>query len=602
MAIPYRPPGVLPVVETSSIPLAPGNAFGEQIPCLIGEARGYETYTEPIAPTGTATVELAKKGIQINDSTRKQLSFTVQDALTFKTISPANFLITQTAGTATGDETTTFRRVDLPEAPSIAAGSAGTVIASGQYRYAVSWVIDIDTSGGTAYYETGLGPAGTVTVASDVETIELTNITNGTAAVGATVTGRNIYRSINNGTSNNPNWGPWYRLTGAGTTTIDDSSTSTYSDSASSVAANPNEEPGIASGNTVNVQYNYANVSYFEPTLFVDFNDIEDKYGPAFSATGTIDSELSFGAKVAMLNGASTVILLALPEGATSGDWTNALLKLEDDEDATMVVPLSGSATYHAGVVAHLATMANRNIFKVAVLGKDGVNDTLTDESVRNAAIAYNNKSVIMVSPSIVRYYNSYLNREIDLGGQYLAAAYAGMRSANRVGESLTRKTVAGFSSLGLKKNSPQKNQDAGSGLCVFEEISPGTIRCRHDITTAPAAVNTREAPVIFQRNQMLRGVLAYLDSAVVGKYKTNEPEAPALVAAGVGGYLNSLIRQGIIGGASGVSAAFDPNDPTTLLLRWQYRPIYTVQFIAITIGVDLTSGDVQVGTGNAIL
>jgi hypothetical protein len=139
MAMAYVPPGVLPVRELQPSPLTPGNVTSQVVPVLIGESRGYQTYSESIVLDGTATVTLAKKGIVIGTATTPNLSFTVSKPVSYEVIGPGNFIISQTAGTATGDETTTVRAVAYPGTPTATPATAvGTVVPAGQYRYAVS--------------------------------------------------------------------------------------------------------------------------------------------------------------------------------------------------------------------------------------------------------------------------------------------------------------------------------------------------------------------------------------------------------------------------------------------------------------------------------
>lgn len=601
MAISYRPPGVLPVNELQTSPISPVLDTGQEIPCVVGEALGYQTYTEAIAPTGTTATTLLQRGIILSDSDQAQLSFTVFNPTTYETINAGNYIITQTAGTATGAETTTFKRIAYPGTFTVTAGTAsGTVIPAGEYRYSVSYDLNIDTGGGTAEYESGLGSAMSLTVGSGVTQVELTNLPSGTAAAGAgiTVTGRNVYRSKNLGTTNNPNWGPWYRLTGSGTTTVDDASTTSFTDDKadSTISAYPNQLPGIGDGDTITVQYNYADVEYYKPTLFTDFNDVISKYGEPFTSTGLISSKVSFGAKVAMVNGATRVVCQAV----SGGDWASAITALEEDEDSTVVIPLSGSASVHSLVASHCTSMKQRNVFKTAVFGYDGVSGTVSATDLRTSAEGYNRNDIQVISPAIFRYYNSYLNREVEIGAQYVAPAVAGMRASRSPADSLSRQVLAGFSSIGEKRSSVAMNSDAASGLFVVEQKG-GVMRVRHDISTAPADVNTREFPVILQKYNMIRGILDVYDQGVIGKLKATQ-ESLGAIQAMTSNYLSSLVNSGELGSYNGVSARFSTSDPTLVDVKWSYRPIYTIHYVSITIGLSLSTGNTTISSigGNA--
>ena len=77
---------------------------------------------------------------------------------------------------------------------------------------------------------------------------------------------------------------------------------------------------GIADGDTVVASYNFVDQNYYEPTLVDTMGDAIDKYGSEFDANGNIDSELMYAARLAFLNGASELMLVA-----ASADTDNAI-------------------------------------------------------------------------------------------------------------------------------------------------------------------------------------------------------------------------------------------------------------------------------------
>ena len=608
MATPYVPPGVLPVRELQPSPLSPGNVVSTIVPVLIGEAQGYQSFSENITVSGTTT--LTKKGIVLNNSSVPNLSFTVSKPSTFETVGPANFIISQVAGTASGDETTTFRRISYPSAPSPSVGTAaGSVIAKGDYRYAVSYILDIDSGGGTAYYETGIGTAsGTVTIGTAVNAVSVSGLGTGDASI--TVVARNVYRSQDNGSAGNPNWGPWYRLPGTadGLPTVNNGTVTTYSDTTADPSSNNQPVAGISTGDVVTIQYNYADVAYWQPTLFSDFNDIVEKYGDAFDSSGGIDSELSFAAKMSILNGATQIVAAPVPANPLLSDWEDALLKLEDDEDGNIIVPITGSSNIFSLVTAHITKTKQRNLFKTAILGMDGSGTAVSKETLRAQAESIGSdanvgSNVCLVSPATFSYYNSFLNTNVSIGGQYAAAALAGMHASRSVAESLTRKQLAGLSSVSENRSTVEKNQDAGSGLVVVEQIpSTGSIRVRHEITTTPEDINKREFSVALQRNNMVKRVSQSIDENIIGQIYADSA-APGKVAALVDQILRGLVNAGELTSYTGLSAKVSNNDPTLVEVRWQYKPVYTVQYVQITFGINLSGGGVVTGGGiNLIL
>lgn len=615
MAMAYVPPGVLPVRELQPSPLTPGNVTSQVVPVLIGEARGFQTQSENVVLNGTASVNLSRKGAVLLDSAVPNLSFTVTNPVTYEPIGPGNFVIQQAAGTATGDETTSIRAIAYPSAPTITPATAvGTVVPSGQYRYAVSYIHNIESGGGTTTYESGIGAiTGTVSLEDAVDTISISQIgtadsfsaVNGTASL----VGRNIYRSQNVGTNLNPSWSPFYKLPhssgSADLPTINNGTATTYTDNTTDVAGSDKPVPGIADGSTLVVQYDYADVNYWKPTIFSDFNDVVDKYGDAFDETGNIDSQLSFAAKMSILNGASSLVAVAVPPTPSQSDWEDALLLLEDDEDGQLIVPLTGDSAVLSLVQAHIAKMKQRNVFKTAILGMDGSSSVVTKEQLRAQAIALGGDSttagdICLVSPATFSYFNSFLNVNTLIGGQFAAAALAGMHAGRSVAESLTRKQIAGLSSVTDDRTTLDKNQDAASGLLVIEQISStGSIRVRHEITTVPGDINKREFPVALQRNNMVKRVVDSVDTSVIGQIFADSA-APGKVASIVDQVLRSLVNLGQLTSYTGLAARISPSDPTIVEVRWQYKPVYTVHYVQITFGINL-SGANATATGGGI-
>lgn len=606
MALSYVPPGVLPATEVITTPQA-SNVTSQVVPIIIGEASGYQTFSENIQLSGTTAVNFSKRGIDVatNGTALYNLAVTATNPVNFESISPANFIVQKVSnGTATGDEQYSVKRASLPGTPTLASGTAsGTVVPAGQYRYAVSYLVDINTGSGTTIYETGIGAYGTVTVDAPGGTVVISGMGN-TSPADISALGKNIYRSVNLGTNLNPNWGPYYKVS-SGTAATVGIGTAQYTDSQVDVTANLVGKEPIDSGDTITFQYNYTDNLYWEPTLFSDFNDIVAKYGDAFDSTGGINSEVSFAAKLAILNGAGTVVVAALPANGegTDANWENALLKLEEDEDGNILIPLSGRTAVHSLVSAHITKMKQRNVWKSAILGMDSSGTaTVTADTLRATAQSYADSDLALVSPTIFNYYNSYLNTEVAIGGQYVAACLAGMHASRPLSESLTRKQLAGISSVGEARTTVGKNQDGQAGLTVIEQIpSTGSIRVRHEITTDPSNVNTREYPVILQRNNMINIVAQQLDYQVVGRILA-DTSAPSKVSLVVTQILDNLVATRNLGDYQGVSARFATNDPTVISVRWQYRPFYTIQYVQISFGINLNTGGITTGNINLIL
>jgi hypothetical protein len=534
-----------------------------------------------VALTGQTEVTLAKHGIVAPVTS-------VIKATTNEAVGAINFVVDQTSpssGTTDGDEVTTMSRIEYPTAPSLASTTGD--IPAGQYRYGVTWV---HPDG-----ESGIDPANvaSITLVStggvDLTSIDITGAPSGT-------TGRNIYRSKNLGTTGNPSWGPWQRITSG--TTIADMTTVIFTDDEDDLSANPEAPVGIASGETLYVQYDFADETYYMPTFFDTLDDVIQKYGPIYTDTGAIDSELSFGASRAFLNGASSIVCLAVTSPAGASEFESAIQKLVDEEDITMIVPLHGSASVHSALASHITQMNNAKKYRVGIIGYDGSDTIVPADTIRSAGDTYGateaGKALQLINQSFVNFYNGFINREIPIGAFYVGAALAGMYAARSPQETLTRKQISGFSSLGEIRSENAKNTDASHGLLVVE-MKGEVMRVRHSISTDVSDINTREFSVTLAKHDMIKTVLELVDNAIIGQMNADEL-APVMIQSFVAGILQSKVEQRRISGYTGLRVVPATGDPTTMDISWQWKPMYAVNYLSITIGLNLNTGVVGLG------
>lgn len=565
----YNSPGVQ-VTEQVSSSLAPLLA-DPQIIALVGPAApaggtgGPQSATERIYLTGTTAVPLKNTGVNTS-------SIVVTNNITGAVINAGNYTVTTTGGSSSiiGDEVTSIARNPAPAtAPTLAAGTGA--LPAGTYVYAVSFV----NAGG----ETSIGPASSTITLGAPGGVSLSAIPLGPTGT----TGRNIYRApVVAGVTGT------FTLQAA----LPDNTTATLTNEASATTTTLSKL-GIADGETVVVAYNYTDNFFYEPTFFSDFDDIRDKYGPAFDSAGAIASPLTLAARFAFMNGASEIVLVA---SLTSSDTDigAAIQKLENDDTVTMISVVTGSAASHASLAAHLVAMATVGKYRMGVVGQDGSVNTITAAALRSAQ-AYNNEALIMVAPAAFSFSNPITGRTQVLGGQYMAAAVLGMFAARDVHIPLTRKTVAGFTDVYDRRSATEAALDSSVGLMNIESRS-GTLRVRHGVTTAATNVNTREASVVRAKYDMARRLRFALDG-VVGIVAPST-EAPLIVQSQVVGVLDQLSVEGIISGYQDVKARLLSSDLTTVEVRYSYTPAYPINNIAIVFTINTQTGQLEPQVG----
>jgi hypothetical protein len=565
----YNSPGVT-VSETVNPALAPVTASPSLV-AVVGAASGSVSASERLVLSSTTPVQLAHTGVSIP-------SVIVKLASTGETLNAGNYAVVQSGDpdtTVTGDELYTIARFGSPgSAPTAAPSGTGTL--TGTYEYAFSYV--------NANGETGLSPT-TGPVVITAAGYNLSNIT-----VGPTGTlSRKIYRKKTLGTNADSTW----HLVA---TIADNVTLVLTNETTSDVTANGNSQPvtGIASGDTVVVNYTYTDQNYFEPTLFDDYSDVIAKYGPPVDTNGLISSKLSYAIRLAFLNGASEVVGVAA-SADTQTPLESALAQLEDEHAVNIVVVANGATFAPSSLYAHLVKMNAQGYYRIGIAGRDGSTSLPLATTIRAAAQALNEESLRYVNVSSLQVTNSVTGSQLNIGGQFLAAAVAGMTAARDVQVPLTRKTVAGFEGINDKRTDSEKALDSAAGLLVVEDRG-GVLRIRHDITTAVGDVNKRESSVVRAKYELAQRVRDALDTSVVGSVLPLD-RGPTLVETVVRSVLESMIVEEAIAAYTDVKGRLLSGDPTTVEVRFSYTPAYPINNIAVVFQINTTTGDATFDT-----
>jgi hypothetical protein len=550
---------------------------------LIGTAQGFQQATERVLLNATTPVNLVNTGVSLTQETNSDptvRSPLVTLAATGDVIGPGNYIFRQTADpdpTITGDETYSLERItNPPTAPTVAAGT-GTL--TGSYSYAVSFV---NTRG-----ETGIGPA-SAPITLTAQGGSLTAIPIAPAQTGITWNARRVYRmkSVASGGD-----GLFHLVA-----TINDNVTTTLSNESAADSTSTSNNPivGLASGAVVLAAYTFTDNNYYLPTLFTDLADVVGKFGDAFNDDGTINSQLTFAARLAFGNGASEVMTVVSKSSSTL-DFGTALNSLLAEEDVGVVVAVSGAPAVHSLVEAHTVAAANQGFLRIGIAGQDGAASPVSAATLRSAAAGLGSEAMVLVSPAQFGYANPVTGQEYPIGSQYVAACVAGMLAARDPQVPLTRKPVAAISSVWDIRTESDKQLDSSAGLLVVESKG-GVVRIRHGITTAPGNPNTQEISVVRAKYEMARRLRETIDRSVIGIVASLD-ESPVIVQTIVTGILDQLVIEGMISGYGAVSARTLPNDPTTVEVRFDYTPAYPINRVEIVFRIDTTSGTVGLGT-----
>lgn len=386
-------------------------------------------------------------------------------------------------------------------------------------------------------------------------------------------------------------------------------------------------ESEIPAGHTVYVTYTYTPADYFLPIRMSSMADIVNRFGDIYDTTGTeINSPLSYAASLCFENGAQEVVLQPLfynnsgtkeqpstEKAALAATWASNFENLRDINSINLLVPVVGQS--QSGVSDaiqlqiiqaaqdHAKFMKNQQQYIMVISGEDSSTSSSVGQmaTLRTHAVTlagrYNEEmaeQTVAVSPSkFYRYTPTAEATQIAVGGQYMAAAVAGMIASRNVSASLTRKVVSGFSGVGERRTLADKNSDAASGLLVIE-AKGGAIQIRHGITINTAGGSAkREISVVRAKHVVAESVQETIETQIIGQVIA-DGDAPLIVRSAVISVLEELRNADDIVDYSDVQAVTSSLDPTEIDVRFSYRPAFPVNYVNVTFSLDLTTGTIE--------
>lgn len=377
----------------------------------------------------------------------------------------------------------------------------------------------------------------------------------------------------------------------------------------------------VADGEQVVVSYSFADADYYAPKTFEDSSSVEKVYGPALVSSLPSDpdetqvaSPLTLAASLAFQNGASSVLLVAVEPTTVDINlrtrFTEAYQKLGTNPEVTLLVPVlaqpagQDNPTYTSSVAAfvsdaraHCVDSADDGYGRIAFVGVDtGYDDS--DVTFEEMAAAVDSNRVVIAYPSRLRLYNASLSQTTEVGGCYLAAAYAGRLAAQDPSRGLTRLQVYGFSGLPTDvvrdMTTAFKNSLSSSGVAVTEVGRTGALQVRHGTSSDPTDILTREISVMRAQDVLYRIIADGIEGAdLIG----SPIDADVLIQ--VKGILTGLLESAT---ADSVIAEWldlqvrqqstPEGNPTIVEAQFTYKPFLPLNYIVVTFAMDLTTGN----------
>lgn len=412
--------------------------------------------------------------------------------------------------------------------------------------------------------------------------------------------------------------------------------TSDFTVSAANATITRKADGAIADGTVVNVTYAFVPDNYYEAIRLYDLASIEARFGPALTSDGQgIHSPLSYAAAIAFENGASDIVLQPLFTLTTPADpssvrkqptptdvsapatWSTTLQALRSNDDVNLITPVVGQSDTNVGdatllsifqvVQDHIRYMQTQDQFIIAVFGEDrsASNSVATAATLRSHATTLKGRygglvaeQTVLLSPAKFSKSLPTAGTSIVIGGQYAAAALMGAVASRAVSSSLTRKYLSGLNSILDPRGLQDKNTDAASGLLVLEQKGQN-IQVRHAITLDDSSSARQELSVVRAKHRMIESLRDTVDSQIVGQIVADD-QAVGKVETTITSVLSRLRQVGDIVDYANVSARLLTNEPTTIEVKFSYRPAFPINYVNIAFSIDLNTGAVSTTTTTA--
>ena len=173
----------------------------------------------------------------------------------------------------------------------------------------------------------------------------------------------------------------------------------------------------------------------------------------------------------------------------------------------------------------------------------------------------------------------------MEVTGQFIAAAYAGLEASMPLYQSKTRATSGVFQELtGVQLTRSEKNKLAECGVMIFEQpAGAGTnIICRHQLSTNMDSAEYRENSVLACKDYVAKYLRGILD-VYIGKYNITA-DTISKVTGSINAGLSTLAKEGYILEGTLRGLAQDELNPDTLIVDVEIKVPYPCNYIKLTI------------------
>jgi hypothetical protein len=634
MAIPYVEPNVS-VNEVTNTSVTAELAGVENI-ALVGLSQGYIQVTDlvtfadgpggHVAPPTSPAATIHNTGGILGISSGTQEYFYVVTA-----VNAAGETIGSTEVHATTVSANVTSSVTVSWTASVGAVAyniyRGTVTASENVYF---------TAYGTSYLDTGI-PAGTLAVppVSNTATLPGTGVEIDLPTLAANP-GGSLVDVVEVFDATNPNF--------TAANPYQEGSSEDYVVSTDNLGIARASTSRIPATGSVLVTYQYTPAHYFDAALYENLSDVENQYGPAINPLGTaISTPVSFAAMLAFGAGAQQLFIAPLFTLTTPSDpdsvknqpsttdantastsWSQTLTALEDQTNIDLIVPVIGQSANlnNLGMLAileviedFLHTQQINDSWVQAIGGEDGSQvapgQSYPDKATMRTHAAtlqsrYANamsQSMVLLNSTTYNYAFPVSNIVGQIGGQYVAAAVAGLLNSGSISQTVNLDTIPGI--LGISDN-PKRTKadlqaDAQAGmLVVTQPVGTQSVIIRHAITLDNSTYARRELSVVRSKFFMITSMIETLQGQIIGKTVPPGQDPATYVQTAVIAVLEALQGAGDIQSYDSVVAKLVSNNPTTVAVSFNFTPNFPIDYIQLSFAVNMSAGTANTSTVTA--
>jgi hypothetical protein len=635
MAIPYVDPGIQ-VAETTNSAVTAELAGVENI-ALVGLSQGYIEVTDILtfddgpgghvaAPASPAAV-LHNTGGVLGSS-----SGTVEYFYVVTAVNAAGETIASSEVNATTVSDNDTSSVTISWTASVGAVS---------YRVYRGTVTDSEnvyfTAYGTTFLDTGI-PHGTLATppVSNTAALPGTGVEVDLPTLAANP-GASLVSVVEVFDATNPNF--------TASNPYQEGAEEDYTVSSDNLGIQRTSSSRIPQTGTVFVTYQYTTAGYFDAALYTNLSDVENQYGPATNALGTgVETPVSFAALLAFGAGAQQIFIAPLFTLADPADpdstkgqpsttdantastaWEQTLTALQDQVNVDLIVPVIGQSANlnNLGMLAILEAVEdflniqqNNDVWIQAIAGEDGSQEAAGSPSYPDKATMrvhaatlqsrYANamsQSMVLVNSTTFNYAFPVSNVVGQIGGQYVAAAIAGLLNSGSISDTINLDTIPGI--LGIadvpKRTKADLQADAQAGmLVVTQPINTQSVQIRHAITLDNSTYARRELSVVRSKFFMITSMIETLQGQIIGKTVPPGQDPGTYVESAVIAVLEALQGAGDIASYDSVAAIVVSNNPTTVAVSFNFTPNFPIDYIQLSFAVNMAAGTANTSTVTA--